>query len=160
MTAVHRSISVFAMLAFAGTLLAADPFIGTWKLNLAKSKHSAGAPERKEITLVMEDQGGMTQVTVTGTNVDNSPVSVKYVFPANGGVAQVQDSTGSGWDGVAIKRLSDNVREVTYMKGGKVAGTARLTVSADGKTLTRNWRGKNPATGKSATGNEVLDKQE
>jgi hypothetical protein len=33
----------FALLGLAATLVAADPFAGTWKLNLDKSKYKTGS---------------------------------------------------------------------------------------------------------------------
>lgn len=72
MIVIRKPMYLFAMLAFASTLFAADPFVGTWKLNPAKSKYSAGAPHPKDATIVIEEQG------------DNY-LFVKYTVPANGG---------------------------------------------------------------------------
>jgi len=34
---------VFALFGFATVLMAADPFVGTWKLDAGKSKYKTGA---------------------------------------------------------------------------------------------------------------------
>ena len=44
------------VLSFTGTLLAADAFTGTWKLNVSKSKFAAGT-EVKELTAVLAEEG-------------------------------------------------------------------------------------------------------
>lgn len=159
MTAARKLICFVAMLAFASTLLlAADPFVGTWKLNPAKSKYSAGAPHPKEATVLIEEQGDNYQVTVTGTYEDGSPLSVKYTVPIKGGTGQVQEGAGGMFDGVSSKRISANQRENSYMKGGKEAGTRRSVVSKSGKVMTNTFRGTD-AQGNPITTVEVFDKQ-
>ena len=59
------------LVGFTGTLLAADAFIGTWKLNVAKSKFAAGT-EAKELTAVVAEDGANLVVTVKGTAGDGT----------------------------------------------------------------------------------------
>ncbi|MBV9765035.1 MAG: hypothetical protein JOZ48_09350, partial [Acidobacteriaceae bacterium] len=80
---MHKLISTFALFAFATTSFAQSPFVGTWKLDTAKTKYTAGDPA-KDVTLVVEEQGDNLQVTATGTNADGSPLSVKYTVPVKG----------------------------------------------------------------------------
>ena len=157
MTFTRKPMCLFAMLAFASTLFAADPFVGTWKLDPSKSKHSGSAPNAKEATIVIEEQGDNYQVTVTGTNSDDSPLSVKYTVPIKGGTGQVEAS-GDVFDAVSSKRIKSNQRENTYMKGGKNTGTRRSVVSKDGKTLTNTFKGID-AQGNPVTSIQVFDKQ-
>ena len=45
---MHRTMLFLAVLGLAGSLYGADnPFIGTWKLNLAKSNFSGSAPKER-----------------------------------------------------------------------------------------------------------------
>ena len=156
-TFMRKPKYLFAMLAFASTLFAADPFVGTWKLDPSKSKHSGNAPNAKEATLVIEEQSDNYHVTVTGTNSDGSPLSVKYTVPMKGGTGQVE-AGGDVFDAVSSKRIKSNQRENTYMKGGKNAGTRRSVVSKDGKTLTNTFKGTDPQ-GNPVTSTQVFDKQ-
>ncbi len=73
-----------ALVGFTATLLAADAFTGTWKLNVAKSKLTPGT-EVKEITVVVAEEGANLAVAVKGTAGDGTPISVKYTLPAKGG---------------------------------------------------------------------------
>ena len=54
------------------------------------------------------------------------------------------------FDTVAVRDAGADAVEVTNKKAGKVTGTSRITVSADGKTATRKWTdetGSAPASG-------------
>ena len=71
------------LLSFTSTLLAADAFTGTWKLNVAKSKLAAGT-EVKELTVVVAEQGDNLAVTVKGTAGDQEGECLhdrQYEFP-------------------------------------------------------------------------------
>jgi hypothetical protein len=43
------------------------------------------------------------------------------------------------YDTISVRQVDDHTVELTSKKGGKVAGTQKLTVSDDGKTLTTEW---------------------
>jgi hypothetical protein len=62
---------VFWALVGAGVLFAADAQIGTWKLNAAKSKFSAGAP-RNSIVIYLA-AGDEVTVAVGATDRDGKP---------------------------------------------------------------------------------------
>jgi hypothetical protein len=49
-----------------------DVFMGTWKLNEAKSKFSAGAP--KTSTVVYEAAGDSVKITTDGSDGDGKPM--------------------------------------------------------------------------------------
>ena len=53
---------------------AADPLVGTWILNRAKTTYTTGNPP-KNVMLLIDEQGTNLQVTGTGTNGDESPIS-------------------------------------------------------------------------------------
>jgi hypothetical protein len=103
--------------------LATDPFVGTWTLNTAKTKYTAGTPP-KSVTLVIEEQGTNLQTTVTGTNSDGSPISVKFTVPTGGGMGSVQEGD---FNGVMSKRISAHVRENSYTREQLYEGWQRDT---------------------------------
>jgi hypothetical protein len=151
---MHKLISTCALLAFATTLFAQSPFVGTWKLDAAKSKYTGGEPP-KDLTLTIEEQGDNIQVTASGTYADGSPVSVKYTIPAKGGEGQVQ---AGPYDAVSSKFVSADVRENTYSKGGKEVMSRRTMVSKDGKWLKSTFKGVT-SDGKTISGTDVFEKQ-
>jgi hypothetical protein len=150
-----RNVKLMLMLLGMGTvLLAADPFAGTWKLNAAKSKYTAGAAP-KDVTIVIVEKAGVLDVNITGTGADGSPIASHYTMPVDGGAGKIIKSP---YDGVTGKNLGSNKREVSYLKGGKVVYTATPTVAADGKSLTTAFKGVD-AAGKAVEGTGVYDKQ-
>ncbi len=133
---MRKILCALVFLAFATPLLASDPFVGTWTLNSAKTKYTAGTPP-KNVTLVIEEQGTDLQVTATGTTGAGSPISVKYTIPIKGGTGTIQ---AGDFDGITAKQINAHVRENTYTKGGKEIRTRRMTVAKDGKTLSSTIR--------------------
>ena len=127
----------FALLGLAATLVAADPFAGTWKLNLEKSKYKTGSPP-KEQTATIAEAGSDFEVTISGTAADGTATMSHYTLPAQGGEGKIIQSP---YEAVSGTRIGPNEREVRYSKGGKVVLTTHNRVSADGKTVTVNVKG-------------------
>lgn len=132
----------------------ANPFTGTWKLNPARSKYTAGAPAREE-TVTVSDAGGMETVEVNGTGPDGSPMTGRSTTPLKGGKGTI---TESPWDGISVRVATRNVRDVTYMKGGKAMMHLHVVVARDGKTLRSTVSGMNPQ-GQRVAGVSVFEKQ-
>jgi hypothetical protein len=156
------SLSLFLL---AGSLFAADPFVGTWKFNAAKSKlakHEGAAPREKESTTVVAVVDGQFKVTSTGTSVDGSPISVKYTVPRTGGPIQWLEGgppPGSGITSTQAKTKADsNTIDATNEKDGKVYETMHFVVSADGKSMRVITKGTDPQ-GKKYEDVGVCDKQ-
>jgi hypothetical protein len=122
---MRKVMYVIAMLAVAMPLFAADPFLGTWKLDPAKSKYTAGTAP-KDVTIVIEEQGDNYQISATGAYADGSPISVRYTIPRAGGTGTVQEGP---FDTVTSKRVSARVCENTYTKNGKETMSRRVVVS-------------------------------
>ena len=66
-----------------------DPFVGTWKLNIAKSKFGGPMKPCKELTIIMEEQGDHAFDTVKGIAADGSPIFDKYTLRNTGGEVKV-----------------------------------------------------------------------
>ncbi len=145
---------VFMFLGFAVMLMAADPFVGTWKLNSAKSKYTTGAPP-KEQTVTISEEGADMHIMVKGTSSDGQPISSHYTVPSKGGTGKIVEGS---WEGISGKRPSETQRETSYTKGGKVVYTTRSKVSSDGKTMTVAVKGTN-ALGQMVDGTNVMEKQ-
>ena len=145
------------LLGFTDTLLAADAFSGTWKLNVAKSTFAAGT-EVKEVTVVIAEQGDNLAVAVTGTAGDGKPISVKYTLPAKGGaVSYIEGAPPSGAT-ATTKRVNASTIDSTSSLNGKEVGSTHTVVSADGKTLTRVVKNVD-AQGKAFQNTEVYERQ-
>src|SRR3954464_13885859 len=68
----------------AAPLVATDnPFLGTWKLNTAKSHYSPG-PAPEGITVKFEQDGDKIHRVATGTDGDGSPINEVPSLPGDG----------------------------------------------------------------------------
>ncbi|MBX9603540.1 MAG: hypothetical protein K2X35_21215 [Bryobacteraceae bacterium] len=120
-------------LALSLPLLAADPFVGVWVLNLARSKWET--PALKEQTIRWESTGREAyRTTGHGRGPDGKPA--KWQFQTTYDGKEHAPAEPQGWDRVISRRISDRVVEDTFFVQGKLFGVERREVSADGKTLT------------------------
>ena len=134
--------------------LAADPNTGTWKLNEAKSKFSPGATKNQ--TVVYTPAGDMTKVVVDGVDKDGKAVHNEWTGKFDGKDYPV---TGEpAYDSRSYTKVDANTLDMTVKKAGKVIGTGKIVVSADGKSRTVTTMAPDPKM--SAFNNTaVYDKQ-
>jgi hypothetical protein len=151
---VFAAVTVMVVTASGILLAQSNPFVGTWKLNLAKSKDTGAFP--KEETLTVQLEGDQRQVTIKGTATNGVPISFKYEVPDKGGAGKVL--AGGPYDAVSGKRIDDNTREVSYMKSGKEVLQLRTAVSKDGNTMRLTVEGKD-GQGKPFSGMALFEKQ-
>ena len=145
---------ILILLAFASVSIAADPFVGTWKLNSARSKYKTGAPP-KEQTVTFAETGSDLDVMVKGTSSDGKPISMHFTLPSATGPGKVIDSP---YEAVSAKVSGPNARDTIFSKSGKAVYTAKAKRSADGKTMTVGVKGTNPL-GQVVNGTNVYEKQ-
>ena len=137
----------------AAACFAANPQIGTWKLNEAKSKLAAGMGKNTTVTYV--EQKDKIRVTVDGVDKDGKPTHSVWVgkfdgkaYPAKGNLP---------YNSVAYKVVNDWTNDITAMKDGKIGWSGRIEVSADGKSRTVTINGTD-ANGKKFKAKAVYDK--
>jgi hypothetical protein len=145
-----------AVLAGAVLAQAPDPQVGTWKLNLAKSKYSPG-PAPTSATTQIEAAGAGTKVVVDQSPADG--VIRHWEFTANYDGKDVP-VTGNNPDADMIARTRVDASTVKSIskKGGNVTTTQTSAVSSDGKTRTVTTTGTNGA-GQTVNNVAVYDKQ-
>ncbi len=137
---------------------AADPRIGTWKLNLEKSNF-AGTPAPKSEMRTVEAQGNGEKITFEGIAADGSPIAFSVTTNLDGKpVPIVGTGVPGGADIVATKRIDPKTVTSTATKAGKVAVTSRYVVSKDGKVTTQRSK-MTDANGRRITQVLVWDKQ-
>jgi hypothetical protein len=151
-----RGTVLTLVLCFVGVAVcfAADAFIGTWKLNEAKSKIAAGSP--KNTTVVYEAAGDSVKVTTDGTSSDGKPSHSEWTGKFDGKDYPV---TGDGSaDTRSYTKVDDHTLTFTNKKGDKVTISGRGVISADGKTRTVTITGTD-SKGNKFTSTAVYDKQ-
>jgi hypothetical protein len=138
----------------AAVCLASNPFIGTWKLNEAKSKISPGSP--KNTTVVYEVAGDQIKITVDGVDGEGKSTHNEWTGKFDGKDYPVTGDPTS--DSRSIKTIDDHTLELTVKKDGKVTVSGKNVVSADGKTRTINTSGSD-SKGNKVKNTSVFDKQ-
>ena len=145
-------------IALPVALLAADnPFAGSWKLNLEKSKMGAMTP--KSLTRTVTADGDTLKYVFAGQGADGSAVNYSFTVKLGGGPAEVTGAGAPmGADHVALKLANPRMITGALMKGGKDLAKVTSTVSYDGKTVTVVSEGAG-ADGKPMVSTSVYDKQ-
>lgn len=128
--------------------------MGTWKLNEAKSKFSAGAT--KNHTVVYAPAGNKVKVTVDGTDAKGKQAHNEWTGKFDGKDYPVTGDPAS--DVRSYKTVNDRTLDLTVKKSGTVTVTGRIAVSADGKIRTVTTTGTD-AKGKKSTSMAVYDKK-
>jgi hypothetical protein len=129
----------FCFLAGAACF-AADPQMGTWKLNEAKSNITSGT--LKFTTVTFESKFGKVKVTGEGIDADGKPVHSEWTGNFDGKDYPVTGDPIS--DTRSYTKVDDRTLNLTVKKDGKVIDTGRIVVSADGKSRTVTVSGTTP----------------
>jgi hypothetical protein len=148
-------LSVFGLATlFAGQALAGESWVGTWKLNAAKSQLGSNAIQAQ--TLKFETTADGIKLTSDGTDAEGKPMHSGYTSKFDG--KDVPWAGNPMADTAAPKRIDNNSYENVWKKAGKKTVTAKVSVSKDGKTLTVSQTGTD-AKGAAVTSVAVYDRQ-
>jgi hypothetical protein len=127
--------------------------LGTWKLNVAKSKYKAGIPPQNQIR-TYEPSGEGVKATVKTTYANGRSTTVEYVANYDSVEYPV---TGADADTIALKKVAPRTAEAVLSHAGQVMATVRRVISEDGKTMTIAYQGT--LLGERADYIAVYDKQ-
>jgi hypothetical protein len=134
-----RTAAVVVLAVSAYLSAADDRFVGTWKLNLAKSKYSPGPPPKSQ-TYKYEPWGANgVKFTASGVDARGNPIHIQYTANFDGKEYPVSGNRNS--DVLWLKRIDPYTVEGENKKAGKVIRSFRRVVSRDGKTLTVTEKG-------------------
>jgi hypothetical protein len=152
-----KAIVLTLAVCFVGVAVgyaADDAFMGTWKLNDAKSKFAPESP--KNNTVVYEAAGDNVKITVDGTDSEGKPAHNEWTGKFDGKDYPVTGDPTA--DTRSYKTVNDRTLTLTNKKAGKLTLTGRIVVSADGKSRTVTTTRTN-SKGKKVTNTAVYDKE-
>lgn len=164
---MNKMISRFVFALGFGCLLfgAENAFVGTWKMNMAKSGAMQFSPDGKLIKK-SEIKDDITTVTVeddtttvrSHSTISGQPVSSVFTVPNSGGPVNYTEGPPPAGITDTLKVIDDRTDEFISMENGKVVLTTRCEVSANHKTMTITTSGVD-ANGKAFKTVQVMDRQ-
>jgi len=87
----------------------------------------------------ISDNGLLVSYALKGSTFKmTNPLGQSYAAPLDGTDSPYRGDPGT--TSVSVKRISDQSIEETDKRDGKIIGVARMTVAADGKTMTVAWQ--------------------
>jgi hypothetical protein len=121
----------------AAAVSAADPLIGTWKLNVSRSKFNPGPAPRSQTRTYEESPAGV-KVTVRTTDARGASTTVEFPAIYDGKTYPV---TGPGpADALALEKINNFQARATLKHAGMVVATAERTLSDNGTILTIHYQ--------------------
>jgi hypothetical protein len=124
------------------TMWAADPTIGTWTLNVQRSKFVPGPGFRSE-TRTYEEQKDGVKVTIRTVDGKGRKVTTVYLATPDGQQHAV-NGVGGPADSVGLKQIDALTAESTLMHAGKEIAKTTRVVSRDRQTMTITYKGLDP----------------
>jgi len=135
-----------------------DAHIGTWKLNIGKSKVTPAPtlPPPQSVTRTYQRFGDGLQYRADVVNAAGRRTTTGWSVYFDGKDYPFVGSTTV--DTIALKKVDNYTFESVMKKGGKVVTTGTNTVSKDRRTMTWSFKGTN-AQGQPVSGVQVFEKQ-
>lgn len=152
-TRICRLTLAFCFLGWAACF-GADPMMGTWSLNEAKSKITPGT--MKNTHVVYSSMLGQVKIKSDGIDPSGKPIHVEWSGKFDGKDYPVTGDPNS--DNRSYAKINERTLTTANKKNGKVTATGQIVVSADGKSRTVTINGTTPK-GKKFKNVAVYDKQ-
>ena len=113
----------------------ADPWLGTWKLNVAKSKYEPASLTPKSQTTRQAASGDTVTATVDGVDAQGKPIHTEITYKFDGKPYEYKGAPDPK-STRTYTRISSSTYQFVNKVDGKITTTSRVTVAADGKTRT------------------------
>ena len=121
-------------------LLAVDPVIGTWELDVSKSSFDPGPPVKSQ-TRTYEQTARGVKFTLTGISASGNAMRVEYIAPYDGRDYPLDGSPSV--NSVSLTRIDRLTVEATEKKDGKPMFHVTRVLSPDEQTMTVTSIGTN-----------------
>jgi hypothetical protein len=110
-----------------------DPILGTWTLDIEKSKYVPGPkPKSQTRTYTLHPDGIKTHISTV--EADGVPREIEFVAKYDS--IQYPVSGSAEVDSVALRRIDAFTAEAVLTHAGRRMATARRVIAPDGKTMT------------------------
>jgi hypothetical protein len=129
--------------------------LGTWKMNVAKSKIRPG-PAPRNVTVVYDQDGDWITSKAEGVDSAGQPIHRTNRFKTDGNAYPFEGPGGKGT--ITIKRIDDHTSDSVMKFEGGHSVTTHTVISKDGKLRTQTSRGIN-AKGEKVETHIVFERQ-
>ncbi len=135
---VRTSLCALAVFSCSFTLMAADPFVGTWKLNVAKSTLKGANVDIASGSITISPIGPNAFRTTQDELLKSGEKRHAEINRTYDGKEHPATGVGFKQEGASEidQRVNEFTRKITQMRDGKVTGGFTSTVSPDGKMMT------------------------
>ena len=136
------ALTVVAILSFSMTLEAAEPFVGTWKLNVGKSKLTGNSVNISSETMMISKTGPKAFRTTIDSVSKSGQTRHFEINRTYDGKEHPATGVGFKQEGATEidQRVDASTRHIVSKRDGKVRNELTSTVSSDGKTMTNTTR--------------------
>lgn len=121
---------------------APNSHIGTWRLNVAKSKYDPG-PAPQSQTVKYEASVGGLKLTSDGVDAKGAKTHAEYTAKFDGKPYAFRGNPNA--DMITLNQVDARTLETTWTLRGKPTITSRSTIAADGKSRSVTQTGTNAA---------------
>jgi hypothetical protein len=132
-----------------------DPWLGTWRLNAAKSTFNPG-PAPRSLTVTYEAAPGGYRVVVDAIDAQGRQQHSEWPIGFDGQRHRVTGAPAT--DEVASRRIDPYTNQDEYFKDGQPDGSATFVLSRDGRIIT-NTSHRLLGNGRASDVVSVLEKQ-
>jgi len=148
-------VAAAVCLTMPALVLAANPHLGTWKLNESKSRFPPGAAKNTTVTYTPA-KGDMIKCRADGVDKDGKSIHWTWVGKFDGHPYEIKGSPS--FDTLACQPINDRTNRTIATKDGKVVMTGMITVAKDGRSREVTLTGTD-ASGKKFTETTYYDKE-
>ena len=153
---MRKALRLFAFLGLAGSLWAADPFTGTWVLNLSKSNIPPPFTAAKRQIVHLTINGSDFEINEEVVTDSNEKLTIHAKAKFDGKDYPITGTPAV--DTIAYQRVDRNTIKGVGKKDGKVVIQETAVVSPDGNSITGSYS-ITDATGKQVTAIAVFEKK-
>jgi hypothetical protein len=113
--------------------------LGTWKLNVAKSRYRVGPPPLSQVR-TYEPHGESVKATIVTVYADGRSTTVGYV--ANYDSLEYAVTGSPDADTITLKKVAPRTAQAELSHAGMIMAKASRTISEDGLVMTIAYKGE------------------
>jgi hypothetical protein len=154
----EKTVVMIAMISFlfpAQAAIAADPTMGTWELNVARSHCQPYQTIKSQVMVMTPHEDGFKHVS-NGVTASGTPLHVEFTGRFDGRDYPIKGYPGA--DTITSTKIDENTYLFVFKKESKEISTMRSVFSGKNKILTVTQKMKSPQ-GEDITSTWVYNKK-